>query len=213
MAVTRTLLLCIFLILVGNQAFANCSNDSEKQENRSKELQSIKVEDQKDRIPPINWDEVSSRDELRRKRVAEIFAEGCFSSTEDYLAAALVFQHGNVADHFFQTFLWAKRAFDLGEKKASHLMALGIDRYLVNLGKKQLFGSQAFKPGPHDCWCLDQVEPTFSEDMRRKYFSKTIEDQISWIQALNKDNSKCENTKFCNRDLSDTPNGTVPGFW
>ncbi len=119
--------------------------------------------------------EVQKRDETRRKRVGEIFGEGCFSTSEDYAAAALVYQHGDTPDHFFQTYIWSKRA-------------------VVNTGHKQLFGSQAMRPGPTEstCWCLDQIEKTFP-DKRRK--GKT-----------------CPNIE-CEAKLKPSPKGTVPGFW
>ncbi len=79
--------------------FRSCHNDPEKQFMRSHELQEIVKADQADRQIPgskIDWNKVSAADETRSKRVAEIFAEGCFKSAGDYAAAALVFQHGVV---------------------------------------------------------------------------------------------------------------------
>jgi hypothetical protein len=37
--------------------------------------------------------EMVKNDVLRRKRVGEIFGEGCFSKAQDFAAAALVYQH------------------------------------------------------------------------------------------------------------------------
>ncbi len=44
---------------------------------------------------------------------------------------------------FFQTFIWAKKAVELGDPSQKRLMAMSIDRYLINIGHKQLFATQA----------------------------------------------------------------------
>ena len=53
-------------------------------------------------------------DLIRRKRVGEIFGEGCFKTAKDYSAASLIFQHGDTPDHYYQA-LWANRAVELGD--------------------------------------------------------------------------------------------------
>lgn len=192
-----------------------CDQDSSKQKNRSEELQNIVAMDQADRdmaYDKIDWDKVSVHDEERRKRVGEIFGEGCFMKAQDYAAAALVYQHGNVPDHYFQTFLWAKKAMDLGDEKAKWLTAAGIDRYLVFINHKQLFGTQAGKPNNAKCWCLNQVEESFPKDRQISYTGKNIEQQLAWVDSLNSDPS-CKPAKFCPESVSNSPNGTVPGFW
>src|SRR5262245_18012013 len=91
-------------------AFKSCQEDHTRQAQRSQELRRLAKEDQDDRQGPydaIDWPKVLVRDENRRKRVGEIFAEGCFQTAADYSAAALIYQHGNVPDHFFQAFLWS----------------------------------------------------------------------------------------------------------
>ena len=73
----------------------------------------------------------------------EILGEGCFKSAEDYAAASLIYQHGDSPDHFFQAFIWALRAVQLGDFQQKSLVAMTVDRYLISSGKKQLFGTQA----------------------------------------------------------------------
>lgn len=96
---------------------------------------------------PVTQDKVIAmgrRDLKRRKRVGEIFAEGCLKTADDFAAAAMIFQHGTSPDHFYQTFVWSKRGVDLGDDKQKKLVALAVDRYLVNIGHKQLFVSPHF---------------------------------------------------------------------
>lgn len=201
-----------------DEHYVPCLKDPSRLELRSKELATIVKADQDDRKdwqkkPPTDMTNVAKRDLARRKRIGEIFGEGCFSKAEDYAAAALVFQHGDAPEHFFQTFLWAKRAVELGDASQSRLLALGIDRYLINIGQKQLFGSQASKPDfkSDTCWCLSKIERSFPDKLRKKYAGKKLTDVFDWLKELNAGNT-CPNTE-CSADLKASPRGTVPGFW
>lgn len=198
--------------------YISCSQDPQRLEARSKELAQIVKADQDDRKDfhlktPEEWQEMVKHDVVRRKRVGEIFGEGCFSKAEDFSAAALVYQHGDVPEHFFQTFIWAKRAVELGDLTQQRMMALGIDRYLVNIGKKQLFGSQATKDGSdaEACWCLQQVEESFPDQIRKSQAGKNLKEALEWVQELNAGKS-CP-TQQCTKELKPSPKGTVPGFW
>jgi len=51
-------------------------------------------------LPPEKLKQVSVRDLKRRKRVGQIFAEGYMRTAQDYSAAALIYQHGVVPDHY-----------------------------------------------------------------------------------------------------------------
>jgi hypothetical protein len=216
----KSLLLCLLFLTgcatVSTQAdstFKQCPDDPERQALRSKELRTLVKEDQDDRTEPIDWKKVLPRDEARRKRIGEIFGEGCFKTAEDYSAAALVYQHGNTPDHFFQTFLWAKKAIELGDSSQKRLMAMGVDRYLVNIGHKQLFATQASKPATNDCWCLEEVEKSFPEKRRVEMAQKSLAEMLQWVDSLNKYKPACGPAKFCSKQLKSSQQGTVPGFW
>ncbi len=211
----------VFFLLTAAELFAAaqssgmyipCVHDQKKYENRARELQKIKDADQADRPHNQLQPGVTSRDVLRRKRVGEIFGEGCFKQPADYAAAALVFQHSDQPDHFFQVFLWSKRGVELGDKSQKSMIGLGLDRYLVTIGHKQLFGSQATKSFKDTCWCLEPVEQTFPDEMRIQYTGKTITQYLEWINQLNA-GLGCPSENKCSKTLKPTPQGTVPGFW
>lgn len=191
-----------------------CQGQPEHQAQRSKELQDIVIADQADRSPEdpsqMDWSLIGPRDEVRRKRVGEIYGEGCINSAADYAAAALVYQHGIIPDHFFQTFLWAKRAVELGDASQSRLMEMGIDRFLVHSGKRQLFGTQLGKPSldPKACWCIEELETSFPELRRKESRAKTE----AYLNRLNAGND-CDPSLMCEKPLEPSPPGTVPGFW
>jgi len=182
-------------------------------EARSAELQEIVQADQADReswdrMTPEKSREIQQRDRARRMRVGEIFGEGCFSTAEDFAAAALVYQHGDVPDHYLQAFMWAKRAVELGGD-STRLMAVTIDRYLVNTGHKQLFATQAFRSG--SCWCLQRVEPSFPATRRQEIGGQSLKEAFAWLAELNA-GTDCSNEE-CPDELEPSPPGTVPGFW
>ncbi len=196
--------------------FSACPEDPEKQAARSNELQEIVKADQEDRKLPgnqIDWNKVSPADEKRAKRVAEIFAEGCFKGASDYAAAALVFQHGVVPDHYYQAYLWSKKALELGDMTQTHMVANSIDRYLINLGFKQLFGAQSFRNGPKGCHCLGQTEKKFSEKQRLKVCGITLKQRIAFLVESNKDNAACAHVIYCEDQLRTPPQGLFPGIW
>lgn len=201
-----------------NSSILPCREDPARQEKRSKELAQIVQADQDDRQDwehktPDQMTEVMLRDSLRRQRVGEIFGEGCFLKAQDFSAAALVFQHGNVPEHFYQTFVWAKRAVELGDSQQKRMMALGIDRYLVNMGQKQLFASQAHREdvGSNGCWCLQSVERSFPDTRRKETTGRNLSEAFQWVQEMNHDKN-CPKQE-CPTRLKPTAKKSIPGFW
>lgn len=176
------------------------------------ELQEIVDADQADRKSLELSKQIILRDQKRRMRVGELFGEGCFRESKDYAAAALVFQHGETSDHFFQAFLWAKQAVDLGDSSQQKLMVMAIDRYLLNKGQKQLFATQIIKFENDPCWCLQPVEKSFPESKRKKVTGKGLEDVVHYIRSLNSE-LKCSKPVECVKNLKPTPRGSIPGFW
>ena len=202
---------------LAQQVLGSC--DFEVYKKRSTELQQIVEADQNARKdfltdPKKSLDpKIILEDTKRRMRVGEIFGEGCFKSAADYAAAALVFQHGSTPDHFFQTFIWAKRAVELGDLSQKRLMAQGIDRYLLNSGKKQLFASQAFKfEDVGGCWCLQPVERSFPDSKRIELTGVDLDGSLAFIDRLNLGTS-CGKATQCPMSLERVPRGTIPGFW
>lgn len=215
----------ITALFIGSTSFAAgkpCSS-SEVQTQRSRELQKIRKADQADRAWQVNLEkgmqpslkllEKMNRNDLtRRMRVGEIFGEGCINSAADYEAAFIVYQHGNTSAHYFQAFLWAKEALSLGSPVKGEV-AMAIDRYLVSIGHKELFGTQAAQPILGGCWCIQPIEESFPESIRDEYRggSNAAYTGLAYLKVLNK-GSSCP-AAFCDTKLSPSPRGTVPGFW
>lgn len=211
------LLVLMFLSAHSAQIPLPCDQDPSKQKIRSEELQKIVAADQEDRkdFAKMGQEQLANmakRDLERRKRVGEIFGEGCLTSAKDYAAAALVFQHGDRPDHFYQAYLWSKRSVELGDNTQRHLVADGIDRYLLNTAHKQLFASQATQEPVGACYCLQSVETSFPDRMRIQYTRRTMKDALAWVDQMNQ-GKKCPRATQCPETLTTPPKGLFPGIW
>jgi hypothetical protein len=121
--------------------------------------------------------------------------------------------HGDQPDHFWQTFNWSRRAYEISDNPGhKELIAKAVDRYLVNSGKKQLFATNAMMPYGETCWCLYQTESSFTDLLRVEYVGKTLQDALKWVDELNRDRN-CPAARQCSAELAPTPKGSIPGFW
>jgi len=116
---------------------------SEKCEPIQAELVKIAEADQSDRLTPTP--DITKNDAGRRIIVAGMAAQGGLKSKEDYWTASLVFQHGSLPEHYAQALIYANKAADLGHENGLLREAI-IDRYLMSLGKKQIFATQITAP-------------------------------------------------------------------
>ena len=211
----------LFPVAWAGQVSDSC--DPRKQKIRSAEMQKIYAADQKDRAllmmtPGKPWSTeqikaIARRDLARRKSVAGIFAEGCLASSADFAAAAMIYQHGTVPEHYFQAYVWAQRAVELGNKKQNQMVAMAIDRFLVSTGKQQLFATQAFRENSTNegCWCLQPIAAEFSDERRAETTGRTTAQALDWVKSLNS-GSTCV-TKICETPLKVTARGSLPGIW
>lgn len=171
-------------------------------------LREIAEQDQKERTSflTMSKDEflaLRDSDLKRRNQIRELEKKNCLKTSEDFSNAALVFQHGDAPADFYQSFEWSKRA------QNKSLTALSLDRFLVKSGKRQLFGSQASRKIDSECWCLEETEESFPDDVRIQYTGKKLSDQILWVKSLNGKNI-CP--VFCG-ELAPAENGYLPGIW
>ena len=185
------------------------------QAEKSAELIKIVQEDQSDRkgsYDSVDWNQVNPRDLRRRAQVAAIFAEGCFKVASDYASAAMVFQHGVTADHYYQAFIWANEAVKRGDESQRWLTAAGLDRYLVKMGQKQLFGTQFSKDAGGN-WCIQPVERSFPQSRRIAYIKRNLKDDTAFVLKGIGSKQSPRKTRDCTPALKASPRGTVPGFW
>ena len=111
------------------------------------EMTAIFNADQADRrAKNIDWSKVGPADDQRLARTKELLAEGALQSGDDFEHAAFVFQHGNKPDDFLQAHLLAMIAVARGKPGAIWIASATLDRYLRNIGRPQVLGTQYSLP-------------------------------------------------------------------
>jgi hypothetical protein len=114
----------------------------------NEELKRLCTEDQSDRTPPegkpIDWAIISPRDKARLKRVKELYAQNLLQTANDYDCAAIVLQHGDVPEDFLLAHEFWVVAISKGknDQDTLSLAAASEDRFLMNIGRPQRFGTQ-----------------------------------------------------------------------
>ncbi len=113
----------------------------------SKELTYIYNTDQGDRIT-LRWLR-PERDSVRLSRVLELYEQGLIAGPADQLNAAMVLQHGRDSTHYRLAHELAKAAFDgcvatpgWSKQEAEWLMKATYDRWMLSIGKPQVYGTQ-----------------------------------------------------------------------
>lgn len=121
------------------------------------------------------WAKLMAEDEARRERAAEIAAGGGIKTGEDYFAAAMIYQHGESLDDFAKAREYAAKAVELGNERGRWLAAAAWDRWLVNAGYHQRFGTQYMC----DPKCrLEPWDETITDEERARWNVPPIEEAL-----------------------------------
>jgi hypothetical protein len=157
-------------------------------EKDSEELSKLHEEDQADRKPkggkPIDWAAVGPRDKARLARVKELYRAGKLQTGADYYHAAMLHQHSlEPADHLLAHELCVV-AIGKGDKRARWLAAASEDRFLMNIGRPQRFGTQ-FQASGGGPFRLHKVEEGVTDALRKEFAVPTLEESKKREEKLN----------------------------
>lgn len=113
----------------------------------SEELARMFAEDQSDRtMQPIDWEQVGPRDTARLARVKQLYHGQAIQTGEDYSHAAMILQHSPSAEDHLLAHEFCIAAISQDGEKAKWftlwLAAASEDRFLMNIGRPQRFGTQ-----------------------------------------------------------------------
>jgi len=145
----------------------------------NQELQTLLRADQDERInhPEVSTPEylaLRRRDSERRKRLQEIVATEGLEELDDYYNAAWILNHGETVEEIWQAHVLAKKAAELGLRRARWLAAATYDRWLMYQGKPQKYGTQIVPDGKRQrVW---DVDPTTSETERAQWDVPSLEE-------------------------------------
>ena len=142
------------------------------------ELVRLYDEDQADRTPgigkPINWLVVTLRDCLRETRVKAIYKTGALHTGKDYQKAAMVLQHAHQPEDFLLAHEFCVAALAKGERNARWLAAATEDRFLMNIGRPQRFGTQYRSSSTDRPVRLYEVGPGVTDSLRGEFGVPTL---------------------------------------
>src|SRR5688572_13027358 len=131
------------------------------------ELKALFDADQGDRVGAIGHD-LAEQDRKRRQRVREIMDAGEMRTAADHFHAAMVFQHSDSPEDYKLAHELAKKAGELdpSHRAARWLSAAAMDRYLLSVGKPQIYGTQYMVV--QDVWVLQRMDETAVSDQERQ---------------------------------------------
>lgn len=137
------------------------------------------------------WSVIVVEDRKRQAEISSYLEKGEINSADDLYHAAMIFQHGNCVEHYRLANQLAERAVSKGSNDAKWLYAATLDRYLMNQGKPQKFGTQFVKVGPGGMvgavgkWQLYPVDPATSDEERARYNVPALATQKEKAERLN----------------------------
>ncbi len=141
---------------------------------------SMLPKEQADKLPSYDWEKaVPKRDEARREQARTLLAKSGRSG-EEYYYAAFIFQHGQKADDYLFAHILATESIALGYSRAKWISAATLDRYLQQVGQKQVFGTQY--QGENFAYYLEhQHDPDVGEKYKTLSDQQTLEPYASQI--------------------------------
>ncbi len=108
----------------------------------SRQLEYLFQSDQGDRFA-MRFRLMKDRDRLRRDRVLSLYTQGKFETGQDAYRAAMVLQHGATPEDYKLAFELAKQADKTNVEGAENLWKCAYDRWMLSLGKPQVYGTQS----------------------------------------------------------------------
>ena len=156
------------------------------------ELERLHREDQSDRTPAdgkaIDWSKVGPRDNARLERTKELYQENQLKTANDYYHAALILQHGRVPEDFLLAHEFCIVAISKGrnDKYTRWLAAASEDRFLMNIGRPQRFGTQYQAYPANSPYKLYKLDDGVTDELRRQMSTPTLAEAKQREVELNK---------------------------
>ena len=154
------------------------------------ELTRLMAEDQADRTPDdaksIDWKIVGPRDTARLKRVKELYAQNQLQTGADYYHAAMILQHGDVAEDYLLAHELCVVAISKGDTRAKWLAAASEDRFLMNIDRPQRFATQFRCDGPNCEFHLYKLDAGVTDELRKGFDVPSLAEAKAREAKMNK---------------------------
>jgi hypothetical protein len=155
-------------------------------------LVKLEAADQADRTPghnKIDWSVVGPRDAQRRAQVLQLLADGNIRTADDYLNAAVIFQHGDSIQDTQLALAFATTATRMApsNRDAQILRVDAWDRIMQESGKPQWYGTQYVRSKATGKWELYPTDPNAVTDAQRKAIGlPSLSEAMAAATELNK---------------------------
>jgi hypothetical protein len=112
------------------------------------EMDRIFADDQRARRPPdpSGPSQLYKTDAERQVATRNLLAAGQLKTGKEFREAAFIFQHSHEPDDYLLAHTLAVIATAKGDQSASWIAAATLDRYLMAIGKSQIYGTQYMTP-------------------------------------------------------------------
>ena len=151
------------------------------------ELKKMYEEDQSSRkMEKIEWDKLVKQDSTRRVEVLEMIKQNKLSTQNDYFHAAMIFQHGKDSTSYKLAYEYSKKAsvMDTTNSLFRWLSAASYDRYLISIGKPQIYGTQFIVFDKK--YYLNNFDTTKVTDSERIYYgTRTLKEIKEYLKSQN----------------------------
>jgi hypothetical protein len=132
-----------------------------------------------------NYANKTTDTELRKEAFSIIFSTKSFYNKEEWFYFGHLYHHGTKVSHAFVAIFSSTISFLLGFERAKNLFALSLDRLLMKLDIKQIFGTQIFKKDEHSKWIVYKSFK-ISDKIKKYFLCDTEEEMQNIVDSLNK---------------------------
>jgi|SRR5687768_6937122 len=154
------------------------------------ELARMYAEDQSDRrdAEKIGWEKISERDAVRLARAKAIYRADGLKTGGDFYHAAMLLQHSRASEDYLLAHELCIVATGKGEERAKWLAAATEDRFLMDSGRPQRFGTQyrPEPPGSDGPIRLYKVDDGVTDGLRREFKAPSLEQARAKEAMFNK---------------------------
>ena len=176
------------LIILPAAAFAQAVQSQPGLKPRNAEVRALLASDDIDHKDDatIDFAKIAQADKHRRARIRELLAQGMLRNGGDYRAAAFIFQHGSSTDDYLLAHALAMTAVALGDRKALWIANAALDRYLMTIGQKQIFGTQFVQQnGPDQPFSQEPYDRELvPDDLRKRLGVRSLANQALFLKGL-----------------------------
>lgn len=179
----------VLLTLAVSYSWSDDADCSEFEDNS--ELAEIYAQDQADRQSSwkeTDWELVNKRGKERQDQTLFLLRQGLIKTSQDYLHAAYVFQHGwTVEDaRLALSLAWLSASIDPENEEAKWLTAGAWDRLMMRHNQPQWYATQ-FERNPGETeWRLYKIQEGAVTDEQRKVMgAPSINEAMIELKRLN----------------------------